>query len=389
MQLSYKILFAIEILHDYFASGRCEDFEIVPSPETAQLFRDQQVIWKNLGNKGYALVRVVNGKPLSAPAATDVYRCYLKLKKPLFANYTNLEGAYGPLSRLYFNNLHQLKINNTHYLSAPIAGYNSGSTYLPGALASNGNNVSEALRNSNSGNAHPLNDAVYWRDRGAKRYVTGNDLITHVGAAYTFTLPAPAEAVLTEVFAFNTATGIYDKPALPAEMSNYDAPVTTQAVKIEGLEPGKYRITANGAEVLLYIDGRLRREQVFGVVEIFNHLAGNNDFALLNNNGELKEKVFTIHFANRSAIWKYVPGAGSTVTAIKDSQNNYEFAQNSNVFLSNKPIPLSETPIKSIFLETSNMGPPVLNIRNASAERIKTIERDGDIFYCSEIHLNY
>jgi hypothetical protein len=389
MQLSYKILFAVEILHDYYVNGLCPDFEIVPSPETAQLFRDQQVIWKNMDNKGYALVRAVEGKPMAAPAPTDVYRVYLKLKRPLFANYTNLDGAFGPVQRLYFSNLHQVKAGTVTYLSAPIAAYSNGTTYLPGALALSGNDVVEALRKSDNGNAHTPGEAAFWRNKGAMRYATTGDLLTNAGGTFRFVLPAPATAVMTDVFRFNPASGLYDLEALPAELHNFETPQSEIPIDLRYLEPGRYRVTANGAETMLYVDSRLRREQVHGVIEIFNHFPAANDFSLLDAQGGIKEKIFTIRFANRAAIWKYTTGVGSKVTAVKDSQNNYSFAQQSNSFISDKPIPFTEAPIKTIFLETGNVGPPVLNVSNANAARIKTIEKDGDLFYCSEIPLNY
>ncbi|UYQ93528.1 hypothetical protein MKQ68_00240 [Chitinophaga horti] len=389
MQLSYKILFAVEVLHDYYANSLCSDFEIVPSPETAQLFRDQQVIWKNLGHRGYALVRTIEGKPIATPAITDVFRCYLKLKQPQFANFTNLDGAFGPAARLYFTNLHQTKAGSVSYLSAPMAVYSGSATYLPGALAVSGGNVGEALRKSDNGNPHALNDAVYWRNKGAVRYVTGADLLTHTGEIYRLALNAPADAIITDVFRFNEASGLYDAAVVPAELHNFDTPQGEIAFDLRGLEPGKYRVTANDTEQFIYLDGRLRREQVLGIVEIFNHLPAASDFALLNAQGEVRERTFSIRFANRSAIWKYNTGAGSKVTAIKDSGNTYSFAQQSNAFLSNQPIPFTERPIKSIFLETGDVGPPVLHVTNASAARIKTIEKDGDLFYCSEVYLNY
>lgn len=388
MQLSYKILFVIEVLHNYYSTTQCEDFTIEPTAETQLLFKNQQILWRNRGNKFYALVRLVEDKPLVPLAPELVFRCYLKLNSMQFANYTNMDVNFGAGQRLYLTNLHEHHLNGTHYITHTIDAYNGATGYLPGSFAQNVNgDVYEAIRSSNNGNAHALNDVAFWENRLQQRYATPADLTFSASNLFRFQLPVPAVAASIDVFRFNALNGNYDLPALPNQLLNFPQAQSEVLVNLGALTPARYRVQVNGGSVFVYADGRIRQEQVFGVVEIFNHLPAASQSSLLNNNGTVKETAFTVRFANRVALWKYLVNAGSAVTAIKDSNNNYTFVKTGDAFISNRPIPLTETPIRSFFLESGNAGPPFA-LSNAAINRIRTLQQNGDTFYCSEIFLN-
>lgn len=382
MQISYKILFIIEVLHDYYTSSACNDFIITPSPETQQLFRDRQILWRHQGNRLYALVRTLEGKPMADLSADLVFRFYFQLNRMLFPNFTNIEVNYAVGERVYLTNLHQHVLGNAHYITAPIDPYNNARTYAPGGFARHANgNVYEALRGSNNGDAHALSDNAYWLDRGQRRYATGKDMMIVAGKLLRFPLETPADIVTVDIFRLNSDTDDYDIPVLPQEEVEYDDPQSEILVDTGKLTPGRYRVEVNGEEMFVYVDGRIPREQVFAVAEIFNHID------ILNNEGTLKETVFTLHFANRSAIWQYQLKEGSAVTGIKDNSGKYTFTRQADTCSSDQPIPLSETPIRS-FVAEQGSGPPGFPLRNASAGHIKTLQRNGDTFYCSDIYLN-
>ena len=388
MQLSYKILFVVEVLHDYYSDARCADFTIEPTAETQLLFKNQQILWRNMGNKFYALVRLVEGKPLVPLSPDLVFRCYLKLNGMQFANFTNIEVNYSAGQRLYLTNLHQHHLNGTRFITQQIAAYNGATSYLPGSFAQHVNgDVYEAIRSSNNGNAHALNESTFWENRLQQRYATPGDLTFSASNLFRFQLPAPVVAASIDVFRFNTANGNYDLPALPNQVLNFPQNQSEVLVNLGSLPPARYRVQVNAESAFVYADSRIQQEQVFGMVEIFNHLPAANQSSLLNNDGTVKETVFTVRFANRVALWKYLVNAGSAVTAIKDSNGTYSFVKSGDAFISNRPIPLTETPIRSFFLESGNAGPPFA-LSNAAINRIRTLQRDGDTFYCSEIFLN-
>src|SRR5688572_7808438 len=113
MQISYKILFTIELLHEYRVNGKSLDFEIVPSDDCLALFKGMNIEWRNNENRLVALIKEnENGEPfLNTPPEKlyrihnkeSVFRIYLKLKNPLFANYTNIDLSTFGTQRLLFS----------------------------------------------------------------------------------------------------------------------------------------------------------------------------------------------------------------------------------------------------------------------------------------------
>ncbi|HET6544169.1 MAG TPA: hypothetical protein VFG46_26965, partial [Chryseolinea sp.] len=58
MTTCFKILFMVDLLHDYFANLQCKDLEVVASEETARLLKNRQMMYKVVGNKLVVLVKV-------------------------------------------------------------------------------------------------------------------------------------------------------------------------------------------------------------------------------------------------------------------------------------------------------------------------------------------
>ncbi|MBC8046086.1 MAG: hypothetical protein H7Y00_04775 [Fimbriimonadaceae bacterium] len=80
MKAIYKILFSVELLHDYYNHRQAfEDLSLQPSPETEKILRGYRTICKVLKNKLYALIEVDNeGKPYISISKNTVLRFHLK-----------------------------------------------------------------------------------------------------------------------------------------------------------------------------------------------------------------------------------------------------------------------------------------------------------------------
>ena len=92
MNLRYKIVFSVEILHDYYADKQCEDFEIIPSSDTAAVLKGQGMLFKIIGNKLLVLAKVnESGKPVIELRSSAKLTFFMKLTNPRFTNFTNLD----------------------------------------------------------------------------------------------------------------------------------------------------------------------------------------------------------------------------------------------------------------------------------------------------------
>lgn len=428
MQLGYSILFSIQLPHEYYTLLAGEDFELKPTAACAELMRNQAIIWRQSGHKLSILVQSEDGPAnqqllfkLIDPAA--VFGFYLKLKRASILNVSNLDWTPSSSKRLYFTNLHQNKVVAANpapppatltslYLTRPIAAYNSASAYQPGALAkaAAGNKIFEAIKGSKSpGNIHnPENLAdpdrlKYWAERGEFQYVSGADMLECTGPFYTYTPAVASDNYLVKVSGLNRATNAYDLPAADDLLLTFSEVQPAVIIDLSKLKPGKYRLQVNGeTPVDLYYDSQLFGPGVMGLIEIFNHLDKASDFSLLGETPSpgpgipaqlniLKNPAFTIRFANRRTIWRYIAQT-SLLQDVTDSGGKYSFTAAGLEFTSNQPIPLSQTPLKTLKVEFSSSSPPEPEgpLQNPSPDiQRRLTDSDGDTYYCSEIYLNY
>lgn len=389
MSLRYKIIFSVDILHEYYTSRFCEDFELVPSTATAALLKGHGMVYKSVGHKLIVLTRTdALGKSFISPDVSAKLYFYLKLKNPHFNNITNLNYRPSETPRYSFSNDNQTKIGTDRYLSSKIPTYNNANEYPIGSFASNvGNEVFEAIKPSNSGNAHGLADTSYWIKRGKFQYANGNDLLEVTSFVYLFNAVADTNFII-RVFGFNPASGMYNSTVMDQVDLTFSSPETTVPVRLETLPAGKYRIEVNGQSKLIYLDSSVLFRDIFGLLELSNHLPPANAFSLFDASGKPKGLLFTIRFANRSVIWKYMSRTND-VTSVEDTAANIIFApEPGNQFISDKPIPLQEKPVTTILLKSTSLG-DISPLANPGKDRLGTITKAGNTYLCSELHLNY
>lgn len=390
MSLRYKILFSVAIMHDYYSDKFCQDIDLIPSAATAAVLKGHGMVWKQAGHKLIVLTRVDDtGKPFVKLSAAAKLSFYLRINNPHFYNFTNL--SYHPAEpfRYYFSNGNQTKIDTTLYLNTKVANYNNANEYNIGSFAANpAKDVFEAIKPSNSGDAHALSDAKYWTKHGKFQYVNAADLIEITPFIYQFKAAAAATNFTINVFGFNAANGNYDRQAMAPVNLTFDSPQTTIPVRLETLPPGKYRINVNGTDKFIFLDADAAYRDVFGVLDIINNLPAANDFALFDAAGKPKNKLFTLQFASRSVIWKYLVRT-SDVTTIEDTTDSIKFTSDTiNQFTSDKPVPLKDKPLTTILLKSATLG-DISPLANPGKDRLATIVRAGNTYLCSEMHLNY
>ena len=389
MLLKYAILLKVEMLHDYYNDLRCPDLDFVPSRDTADALKGHDMLYKSIGNKLILLIKTDDtGKPIIVPNSSLKLCFYVNINNVRFANYTNINFHPFDATRFYFTNLNQTKVGTSLYLNTAVAQYNSANNYPVGALAGDAmGNHYEAIKSSSSSNIHDTSNPGYWQPKGTAQYVNNGDGISLAGDTYLFHGTANTDFTI-HIYTLNTATSAYDN-LLTTSTIHYPTAQPTVPVDLSLLKNGKYRIEVNGSSILVYHDKEAILQNCFGMVELFNNLPAANDFSWFDATGLPKQSTYSIRFANRSAIWKYIARSGD-VTAIKDNASVYTFnnVPASTVFTSSVPIPFKEQPLNSLFLESASLG-NISPIPNPPTDRLSTIIQGSDHYYCSEKHLNY
>ena len=411
MTTTYKILFSIDLLNEYYNNLQCRDFTIIPSAETILLLKNKQLQCKLVGNKLVVLVKVKNdisepaelNKPFIEIGDQGKFVFYLDLDRSAFMSISNIDLDALRSKRFYFTNLHKNSVGTNLYLSAPIADYDDTITYTPGNLVDDGAGmIFECIQATAGGN--DTGDADFWRSKGGFQYPSVADMISFSTRIRNYHVAAEANVFSIKAFGLDRATGDYTNEIILEKNIVTTGNTKTKEVPVDlsVLSPGKYIIEINGEPFDVYIDDTALYNNYFGVIEIFTHLSNGDDFALLDINGKVKDTIvagkpvwlnYAIRFANRLAFWKYItPRQG--VKSIKDQTSIYSFTQSPvlpalpDYFQSDEPIPLYESP--SLFdLELVNAvsnDPP--QAPNPDPQVTGMLTRAGSDFFCT-IFLNY
>lgn len=404
MLLSYRILFSIQLLHEYFNRDIFSDCTLIPSDETATFFSGNNLLQKNIENNLIVLLKDDNGKPYSPIDVNRVFRFYLKNSNADLFNYSNLDDSLGKGNLLYLSNLADNQPANDLNLSAKIADYDSGHFYQVGDFAKDtgSNNIYECIQKG-TGNDPLVVNSAFWILRGTKRFVSSADLVMLSPVSFRYTFSSAIKKYTAKVKGFKVSgTSLVEYDALKVEQIFPDE-VFDVVIDLSLLPFGKYKIvlqgvTAANADIndikIIYYDANANRQGIIGIVEIFNFLPAVNAYSMIDAAGNIKETAsYVIHFANRNAIWKYITQT-TNVTAIEivPSVPGLSFTQNSKTFTSNKPIQLKQIPDNSFVLEFSNSSPPDPVKASFPSPSVMKCEKDvdGNIkSFFTEIYINY
>lgn len=381
--IKYNLLFTIELLHTFFTNGRCPDFIIQPSPQTASLLNGYKIVAKQFDNKLYAGIATdAAGHPsLSLPQGVQ-FTFFLNLINPQFYNYTNLPSSLPQNAVYYFTNRNNNGSNNKSFLSQ-LTDYDNAVTYKPGDIATRADGITfRAIRTVKNVTPVAGND---WMQVDANRYLSGADILPVMPAKSTYKFTSPQSSAAIKVHGFNPAApdaysaSVYDKTIA------FDVPVSFFTLNLGFLPPGKYKVKVNSdAEQTVYINDELNAAQTFAVIDLYSESTLPDGYRMLDGD-TLRSPNYTASFLNRATIWKYA--LMSTAGTISDNASVYHFSSPSPGIVSSiTPIPLSE---KALNLKLSVGAQEYSPIACASPQRLAKFSTSTDVYDCSEIFLNY
>ncbi|MBO9204968.1 MULTISPECIES: contractile injection system tape measure protein [Niastella] len=331
MTTSYKILFMVDLLNEYYNNFQCRDFSILASAETTQVLQDHQMVFKIIGNKLVVLAKVQtdaeNEDKLMMPIASDTrFLFYLSLNEPLFTTVTNLNVDGLRLNhRYYFSNLNQNRSGDSLHLSRRIKEYKRTNAYNPGDLVDDGDGIIyECIQKTFSG--IDIGDPAFWFHRGPVQYVSSNDLVNCIARNNRFQTTAAAKKFTIEVFGLDTSTHQYTLP-IPITKNRVLSEVATKDVLVDLSEllPSRYKVQINTDVFDVFVDDAMISQNLFGVIEIFNCIPAASDFALLDSTGKVKDTLvggnlqwlrYQVRFANRLA--------GASTQIVQQEPDNVE-----------------------------------------------------------------
>ena len=418
MTTAYKILFAIDLQHEYYANGKCTDISIVPSAETALLLKNRQMLYKMVGNKFVVLVKVKDSsagadadKPFVSWNTDEKFVFFLQLDKPVFTTITNIDFDLFTRRRFYFSNIFETKTGTALHLSAPVDTYSNTTAYKPGDMVKDGTAaVFECIR-STTGND---TGTAFWFGRGENSFSTKKDMYPFISRLTNFKAKTAATVFNIRLFAFNPVSKLYDKevkikenvipvgsiPTKNVQVNMQQLPNSRYVIKIND-EDHESGTDADGNPIPFYLSDEVVNSNYFGVVEIFGKPAADPAFSLLDTTGKVKDKLdgmgksvwlnYLIQFACKMATWKYIARTGKVIS-IEDETAAFTFIKTTvdqqDIFESNIPIRLSEKPVMFDLLLTNAVSSQPPPAPNPDPLITGIISRNNTDYYCT-IYLNY
>ena len=345
IQIKFKELFGLEILHSFYLSGKCADFEIVPTANCRVLLLQTGVRFLPVtyGCKLFAKVNVQDDKDIFKNPLPDgtKFSFIIKLKKNTFENFTSLNLKKPKTSHYYFNNL----VDNISGSGAPLL-------------------VADT----------------------AGKIVSDADLLPFVNGSFSFVHNSTKATQAGEL----KFTDSGEKFSQKLDNNNNVFNFTFDLEKTAG---GRADFSIEGAKKssVFVIDPK-DNAAVFAVVEIFYKKSLNDAYQFQLADNSIETKSYKIAFGNRFTKWRYIVTKkfNQAVTGINVSKTNgttIEFVPEASevsgqfIAVSKNPMPLKEEPVTGIKL-SDQAGTTVIipNLPNPSLTMIKPAKDSTDIF---------
>jgi hypothetical protein len=396
INIKYSTFFSVKLLHQYFADLVCPDFTLIPSEETRRTLAGLKMITRSFSNEILTGVELnSSGNPPVIPGEGTNFTWFLTLKNSSFLNYTNLRVAPVNGMLYYFSN----RNNNTFGgsdLTENINAYSSGASYLPGSMVvSPSGNVFQAWRKNDAGNPHGISDPDYWIKLGKNSYTSENEAVKWLPSILQYSFPSLQTSVTILVKGYQSGTRAFTGTVL-SKTINFASPAGSFTLDLSPLSPGRYVLQIDGGtETPVYLNDELYGRKVFGVIDLYCESTLPGSYRMLDVTNHLLSPAYRILFPNRLLLWKYILQHNSAGTLLDDA-GVFQFAPDASLtpvtLVSQTPIPLSETPIKTFKLK---VDPNIYtSIPNASPDRLSSYQfhrglPDEETLTCSEINLNY
>ena len=398
MQVQYQIVFSIEVLNTYFGNGAWKEVKFIPLPETQQLLRSNGYQLRQVKNQLLVItpVDLVTKVPLKLPVLSDKFSFILEIQSPGYINFTNIPVPESGMNCFSFHNRTGNVVGGTNYITAGIRPYQNTIPYKPGDFAKGADSKTYEAIKLNTGLQAP-DDSVpaskdFWVLRNDFQFVTHEDCLVRegntsfalevAGAFINFQTAAPSTTHKVFVYAYNLATNNFDKQ-VRAETLTSDSPSNFVPIDLRSLTSAVYKIQVNN-EVRYVYHSTASAGSIPMFLDIY-HLPKNHPNSFLKADNTLKNIKYTLQFSGRRVFWRYKTRTNA-IDKILDSSGEFTFkADGSRFFISERPMPLSDVPRKSL---SANTGALVITspLPNPRTDRLR--EKRDEIF-TTESFINY
>ncbi|REG84015.1 hypothetical protein [Algoriphagus antarcticus] len=333
IQIKYKLLYEIEILHGFYRTGRCPDFTLVPTQACKSLLNSfgLRFLPNKFGGQVYAKVNM--DETIKSPLTDGSHFSFLMvLNNPNFDNFSVLNTLKPKGSHYYFNNY----TSNLSLDSSPLLVANS-----------------------------------------TTKVVSDSDLMPFVLHSFSYKHENTA-GVQDSSLLFTDSGEEFDQ-----SLNNHNN-IFNFSYNLMKSNGGRARLIVEEVEkAAMYVLSPNDLQDIFGMIEIFYKASLPTEYQFQNNNLTLSSKSYKISFANTATRWRYIISkkynkALTTVIVGKTNGNPIPFTAVPNppadqfILASNQPVSLQEDPVTGIQLRDQADKVLIANLPNPPLMLVKT-----------------
>ncbi len=367
----------MEVLNNYFVTGRWKNALIIPLPETQQMLKQYELGIRQIDNELLLIAKTdSSGKLYHEISPYQKFSFYILPQTPGYINFTNFPFSKLQTPLFYFHNLNNNAFAAKQYLTRSIADYSPARTYEPGDFAKSlvDGKIYEAIRinNAGAGSIAPDNSqaepalppdpeakrysANFWALMGDGQFAgTGDTQIDYRGTTYTWEACGRVYNMLCSVkkksfqinvYGLNPGSLQYTRQVYTNTLSS-DEDTDQVQVDLRALPSGAYRIQVNDDIRFVWLDTGGNKGAAGMYLDIFN-LPAANPQAIVDAGGKPTRIRYTIAFSARRVYWQYKTRTAG-IDKIEDNDGKYLFKSNGiRKFISLRPIPFSDQAMKSL-----------------------------------------
>jgi len=400
LRTKFHILFSIEVLHTFFSTGRWNQIQFVPTPETAKLLREYELTLRQVDNELLVITKVDGSGKVYHDM--DLYTKFSFIMVPQSAGYLNFSNITFATSNPPVFNFHNLIGNESfgrHFITQTIKDYTGSQAYFPGDFVKGADGkIYESIAKNNGGGSSVVPDnstasKEKWVQHGDVQFVSAADTkeifsnteydLEQSTGIYNFKTSVKQKEHSLSVYTFSKDSLQYDKEVLFSNAS-FDSIHDLVQVDLRSLASGKYRIRVNDDIRFVYLVNEINHNTLPIFIDIFN-LPAANPQAIVDGAKKPKRTKFTIALAARRVLWNYSTRTDA-IDKIEDTDGEIIFQPDGlRKFISKKPIPFSESPRKTLVAKS---GALTISTHLPNPQADKLLDKKNDI-YTTATFINY
>lgn len=341
INIKYRLLFEIEILHTFYRAGKSPDFLLVPTQVSQDLLNSYGLRYLStpFGGQVFAQVNTEGGneniiRPLGEGSK---FSFAMLLKTANFENFSDLNTARPKGSHYYFNNLN----NNISADSFPLLVANT-----------------------------------------SLKMVSDVDLLPF--ATHTFSFKHENTATVQ-----NSTLQFIDSGEVFDQSINNHNNIFNFSFDLKKSNGGRAKFFVEEVEkAQMYVQPFNDHQDAFGRVEIFYKTSLSPEYQFLANDHSITPRSYKIAFANMATRWRYIINKkfDKTLTAVTVGKTNGDpisFSALPNppvdhfIMASNQPVPLQEEPVTGIQLRDQADKVLIPHLPNPPLMLVKTEGSDA------------